>query len=318
MPFKEIFSLVHLEHGGLVLAVSTVEARETGAGSVTEVTETTSGAITSSLVSVAIKGVSAGGALLKLTGRSTVTCVTEATHVLHGVPGSVVSAPSLDSQVLLRPAGTTVVTVVRASGTLASNTIVSREALARAGFAVAGTLVGALHPGVEVVGVDDITDPGEVAGAGAEGAIRTSPLVLTVKTSETLAVAVLLTGSVVGAMVLAQTSIAVAALVPGDLTPPLDGEGGSRCGDTSHVGGVTSACGTDVGFGALGSVRRTTGTCHLSTVGKKAVVVDGADLELAGNCVAEEASSGSAITGASYTNKGTVGCERGTNGRHFD
>lgn len=236
-----------------------VETRETGAGSISEVTDSTTGAITSSLVAITIQGVSARGTFLELTGRSTVSGVTEATNVLHGIPGSLVSAPSLVSQVLLRPARTTVVTVIGAGRTLARNAVVSREALAGAGLAVARALVGALHPGVEVVGVDDITDPGEIAGAGAEGAVWASPLVFTIQTSEALAVGVLLAGAVVGAVVLTQATVAVTALVPGHLPPALDGV--RRCrGGSIHQHGATHAVARGVGTSRGVSTTGTSGS----------------------------------------------------------
>lgn len=251
-----------------------VETRETGAGSIAEVTDSTTGAITSSLVTVAVKGVSARGTLLELTCRSTVSGVTEATNVLHSIPGSVVSAPSLDSQVLFRPARTAVVTVIGASRTLASNTIISGETLAGAGLAVARAFVGALHPGVEVVGVDDITDPGEIAGAGAKGAIWASPLVFTVQTSETLAVGVLFAGTVVGAVVLTQATVAVTALVPGHLPPALDGVRRCRGGSIHPRGIITSRkkCGTSRGVQIV-----TGNTSGRYLVSDETVMVHGAD-----------------------------------------
>jgi len=121
----------------------------------------------------------------------------------------------------LRPAGAAVVTVVRADSSLAGDTFVAREAVAGTRGAVAETLVGALYPRVSIVGIDDFTDPGIVLGAGAQGAVRASPLWLTVQTSVALAVVVVFTGSVAGTLVLAQTAHAEAALVVDDLSPGL-------------------------------------------------------------------------------------------------
>jgi len=81
---------------------------------------------------------------------------------------------------------------------------------------------------MQVVGIDHLTHPGKVLGAGAEGAVGTSPLRLTIKTSEALAIIVHLTGSVIGAVVLAQPALSVSSLVPSDLTPGLSLVGGSR------------------------------------------------------------------------------------------
>ena len=127
---------------------------------------------------------------------------------------------------LLRPAGTTVVAIVGADGSLASNTFVSWETLAGANFSVAEASVGALRPGVEVIGVDNIANPCKVLGAGSKRAVRASPLGLAVEAEEAVAVVVNLAKAVVGAVILAETTHAVSLLVPGDLPPALLVEGG--------------------------------------------------------------------------------------------
>jgi len=169
-----------LKDGGLVLAVGSVEAREARASSIGIVADTSSRAVTSGLVTISVKRIGTRGALLELASRSSVPGIAEAPDVLHVIPRRVVGATSLDGQMLLRPASTTVVTVVRASGTLACNTIVPREARAGTGLAVAGSLVRALDPGVQVVGVNDLSDPGKVARACAKRTIRASPLRLSI------------------------------------------------------------------------------------------------------------------------------------------
>jgi len=108
-----------LKDGGLVLAVGSIEAREARASSIGIVADTSSRAVTSGLVTISVKRIGTRGALLELASRSSVPGIAEAPDVLHVIPRSVVGATRLDSQVLLRPASTTVVTVVRASGTLA-------------------------------------------------------------------------------------------------------------------------------------------------------------------------------------------------------
>lgn len=127
--------------------------------------------------------------------------------MLHGVPGSttlvvLVGAPSLGGKVLLRPACSAVITVVRTSGTLTGNAIISRETGTSTRLAVTGSLVGALHPRVKVVGVHDVTYPCEISGTSTLRAVRASPFSFAIKTSKALAVVVLLTSSVVGAVVL--------------------------------------------------------------------------------------------------------------------
>jgi len=129
---------------------------------------------------------------------------------------------------LLRPASTAIITVIRAGRTLASNTIISIVTFASTALAITGTLVRTLDPWMKVVRVDHITYPSEITRACTKGAIRSSPLRLSIKASEALAVAVLLAGAVVAAVVLTQASVAVAALVPGDLPPALDSVRGCR------------------------------------------------------------------------------------------
>jgi len=179
------------------LALGSIETRETRADSLSIITQTTARAVSASLVTIAVQRISAGGALLHIAGRTSVASIAEATNVLHGIPGSSVSAASFGSQVLLRPAGTTVIAVIRAQGTLASNTIVAREATAGACGAITGTLVRALGPRVQVIGINHFTNPSEVFRAGTQGAIRTSPLRLAIKTSKAFTVVVHLACSVI-------------------------------------------------------------------------------------------------------------------------
>lgn len=141
--------------------------------------------------------------------------------MLHGIPRLSVSATGLGGEVLLRPAGAAVVAVVGAESTLASNSVVAGEAVTGTGGAIASALVGALHPRVKIVGVDYVSNPGEVLGAGALRAVGTSPLSLTIETSEALAIIIGLACAVIGAVVFTKTSLAVSSLVVGDLTPRL-------------------------------------------------------------------------------------------------
>jgi len=147
--------------------------------------------------------------------------------MLHGIPRLSVLTTSLHGKMLLRPASSTIIAVVRAEGSLASNAFIAGEAGAHAGLAVAKTLIGAFSPGVQVVGSNDITDPSVIVGASALRAIRTGPFRLHIETSEALAVVVHLASSMIGAMVLAETSLAMSLAVPGDLAPRLSLVSGS-------------------------------------------------------------------------------------------
>jgi len=204
-----------------VLASGAEETAEAAAGAGTVVTDTTARAVTTSLITIAIQRIHATGALLLVASGATVASIAQAADVLHAVPGSGVQATSLGSQVLLGPAAASVIAVVGAHSTLASHTIVTSEALAGASLAVAHTLVGALSPRVQVVLVDNGSNPGEVLGAGSLRAIRASPLGFAVQTQVAVAVVVQLASTVTRAAVLAKSTLAVAALVPGNLSPVL-------------------------------------------------------------------------------------------------
>lgn len=91
---------------------------------------------------------------------------------------------------LLRPAGSSVVAVVGAHGTLARNSIISTEALAQSSLSVAKSLVGAFSPRVQIVLVHHGADPSEVVRAQAERAVGSSPFRLAIETSEAFAVIV--------------------------------------------------------------------------------------------------------------------------------
>lgn len=201
------------------MALGTVETRETTANTSAIVAQASAGAVSAGLVAVAVEGVGAGGALLQVAGGASVAGIAEAAHVLHGVPGRGVGAAGFGGEVLLGPASAAVIAVVGAECALASNTIVAREAVAGTSGTITRALVGALHPWVKVIGVHDVSDPSEVLGAGALRAIRAGPLRFTIKTSEAFAVVIGFTCSVVGAMVLAHTSLAVSALVESNLSP---------------------------------------------------------------------------------------------------
>ena len=100
--------------------------------------------------------------------------------MLIEVPRGVVHATGLSSELLLGEADTIITALVGADGPLTSNALVVSEASAFASLSIANTLVCALNYGVGVVCVINISNPGLVLGAGSAGAIRASPLHLTV------------------------------------------------------------------------------------------------------------------------------------------
>jgi hypothetical protein len=259
--------------------VGSVETREARAGSVAEVADTSSRAVAAGLVAVAVQGISARGALLQLAGGSAVTSIAKATNVFHGIPRGVVGAAGLVREVLLGPAGAAVVAVIGAGRALACNAVIAGEARTLAGLTVARSLVRALHPRVQVVGVDHITNPGEVARAGAQRAVGAGPLRLAVQAGEAFAVVVHLTRAVVGAVVLAQAAVSVAALVPGDLAPRFRSESGGAGGRRSSTSGAITC-----GIGSRWSIGvRSAGDFRCAT---SAVIVSGAHCAFIGVVIA--------------------------------
>lgn len=119
---------------------------------------------------------------------------------------------------------------------------------------------------MKIVRVDNVTNPSEIARAGAQGAVRTSPLRLTVKACEALAVAVFLAGTVVRAVVLTKTTVAVTALIPSDLSPALGGKGGGGGGPRVNAGHAIAD-----GVGAGLGVARGTGDDAAVSAGAVAV-----------------------------------------------
>jgi len=201
-----------------VLTSGSKKSSEASTCTIGVVAFSTTRAVTASFISISIKRVGSRRALLEIAGGAAVTLVANAPNVLHRIPGSAVCTVSTGSKVLLRPASSTIVTVVRAYGTLARNTLVTSETLALTSVAVADTFVGALGPGVKIVGIDHITNPGEILGAGALRAIGASPLSFTVNSSVAFAVIVELAGSVARALVLTHACATVASLIPSILT----------------------------------------------------------------------------------------------------
>jgi len=138
---------------------------------------------------------------------------------------------------LLRPACSAVIAVVRTKSSLTSDTIVTREAAAGAGGTIACPFVGALDPRMEIVGIHYVTDPSEVLGTGTLRTIWTSPFRFTIQTCEAQAVIVELACAVVGAVVLAEAALTVSSLVKSYLTPSLGCIGRSRGGKVAWLRG---------------------------------------------------------------------------------
>lgn len=151
-----------------MLASGSKESCEAVANSSSVVANSTSRAVSASLISISLKRILARRALLKVARRSAVSSIAQASHVLHGIPRCRVHSSRLGRQVLLGPASTTVIAVIRASGTLAGNSLISSKALAFSSGTIAGSLIRALHPGVKIVSIDNRSNPSIVLGACAK------------------------------------------------------------------------------------------------------------------------------------------------------
>ena len=135
------------------------------------VAKATAGAVAALGGTVAVEHVLTGGALLLGAVRTTVAQIALAPDVLGGIPRRLVGGTGGLGQGLLRHADATVGALVGTQGALAGHAVVPLEALALAAPAVANALVGALHPGVGVVGADNVSRPGRPHRACAKGAI---------------------------------------------------------------------------------------------------------------------------------------------------
>lgn len=123
--------------------------------------------------------------------------------MLHSIPGLRVYATGLGGKVLLWPAGTSVIAIIRTSGALASYSFISSKAFAFSSGAIAGSFIRALHPRMEVVSIHHRSNPSVVLGACAQRAVSTSPFWLTIDSSIALAVIIKFTSSVARALILA-------------------------------------------------------------------------------------------------------------------
>jgi len=213
-----------------VLASGTEETTETAADTSRIVANTPAGAISATLVTITIERIGTGRALLQVARRSAVSQITQATNMLHGVPRSGVHSAYLGSQVLFRPASPAVITVVGAKGSLTSNTFITGETVARTRFTITKTLVGALNRRMEIILVDNGTNPSIILGASTLRTIGTSPLRSTIKTNITQAIVIQFASSVTRTRILTKTTLSVATFVPSNLSPTFSNKGRSRRG----------------------------------------------------------------------------------------
>lgn len=239
-----------------MLALGTEKASEALANARAIVADSTTRAITTGFVTVPREGVRSGGTLLLVAGGTTVASITETTDMLHGVPRLIIHTSSLASKMLLRPASSLIITVIRANGTLTSSSFVASKALTLSRTTITSPFVGTFSPRMHVVRVDGRTNPSKIIRTSARRAIRTSPFSLTIKTLETLAVAIDFASTMARALILTHTRLAVTLLSPHPLTPRFVDEGRRTGGNT---GRFTSRVGRHVGRLCRRLIRRLTG-----------------------------------------------------------
>ena len=180
-----------LTEDGLVLALVSVVSGEALAQALGVVADSTAGAVTSLVGSVAEENIVATGALHEGAVRATEAKVALAAHVFLGIPCSIavdaiggaspgIGGASSGSEGRLGHAHAPAVAVGRADGALARHALVVLEALAFAGLAVARALVGALNRRVSLIGGRGSGDPRGALGARAEGAVVLGPRLVAV------------------------------------------------------------------------------------------------------------------------------------------
>jgi len=166
---------VCLREDGLALALGAEVTLKALAKASGVITDTTAGAITTEVVALAKKHITARWALLEGAVRTTSTDVAHASDVLECVPWSRVSLGSFVRELLLGHAATTAIAVGWAHSTLTGLAIVVVEALALASLTIAQSLVGALSGGVCTGVRGGQVNPGGGLGACAKRAVMFSP-----------------------------------------------------------------------------------------------------------------------------------------------
>jgi len=164
---------------------------------------------------------------LKLTRGTSEPRVANTADSFDGVPGKVVHSIGPGREEFLRETSASVVAVLGTGLSLASNSVVAGEAVASTRLAVASSAVRALGPRVEVISIDNISNPSKVVRASSEGAVGTGPLGHAVEAEVALAVGVGDASAVARAVMLAVAAASVPSLlVPDGLSPGLHVDGG--------------------------------------------------------------------------------------------
>ena len=164
-----------LVHNCLGLAASALVAREASAHTSAVVADTTAGAVTATLVTLASQNIGGGGALNHGAVGATETSIASATVVHLGVPGISILGAVVRSSALQVLADTVTRAAVGALGTAAALTPVAGEAGAHTGLAVADTTAGALNQLSVIVVLLGRCSPSTAGRASTLRAIGTLP-----------------------------------------------------------------------------------------------------------------------------------------------
>jgi len=114
----------------LEFALSAVVSVEAIADTGGVVTKTTTGAITTRLITKTLHNISTGWALNKRTIRSTTAQITKTTNVFLSIPGGGVCSRGFSSELLLGETDARFTALVRADGTFTGDTFIIIETFA--------------------------------------------------------------------------------------------------------------------------------------------------------------------------------------------
>lgn len=156
---------------------------------------------------------------MQLARGAAVSGVAHAPHSLLRIPGRTIHAASLVGEDALGVTVAALVAVIRADSALAGDTVVASEAGAGSRLAVAGSLIRALDPGVEVVGVHYRANPSKVFGASSQRAIRARPFGFTTEPNVAVTIDVVFAIAMTIALILARSLLTNSSLVINNFPP---------------------------------------------------------------------------------------------------
>lgn len=128
----------------------------------------------SSFIPITIQRIGARGTLLLVASGSSISRITQTSHVFKSIPWLGIYSPCSMSEYFLRPTGTSVVAVIGTNTSLTCNAVISCEAFTLARLSVAKTFIRTLHPWMQIICSHNTSDPSEVFRTSSKGTISTS------------------------------------------------------------------------------------------------------------------------------------------------